>query len=79
MLEVMCARILMFKNRDYQFFCFFLWFSQTVFFWSHLVYKAFDSDKGLSSAPLNQTPVPSCHHWNSVIVRAYLCIVCENV
>jgi len=42
---------------------------------SFFVCKAFVSNKSLSSAPLNQAPVPSCRHSSCVlIVHVYLCV-----
>ena len=79
LLEALCVEFLL-QLREYQFFPdifpFFLFLS---------VCKAFVSSNSLSSAPLNQAPVPGCRYSSCVlIIHVCLCVhasVCarENV
>jgi len=87
LLEALCARILFFRFVNIGFFLTFL--PPPPFFFWVCAKPFFVSNKRLSSAALNQAPVPDCHHSCCVlIIHVCLCVstsvcasvcACENV
>ena len=78
LLEALCSRIFFFGFMNIG--CFLTLFSPLFF-----VCKVFVSNKSLSSAPLNQAPVPGCPHSSCVLI-VHVCLrvcasvcACENV
>jgi len=74
LLEALCARILFFSIREYRFFL-------SIFFppLDLFVRKAFVSNRRISSALLNQAPVPGCRHFPCVLIIHVCLRMCDSV